>query len=123
MRQRASEAPRQVRVPVPPPPGDSVREALRGSRAQVHQGRLPEAQGRAGVRALQAAGEDRLLRAGRAPDMHRHAGGVQAGERPRPPVCRGGVRRSDVGPAPVQVHVRLLPPLVPAQCAFGSSRW
>lgn len=37
--------------------------------------------------------------------------------------ARGSVRRSDVGPAPVQVHVRLLPPLVPAQRAFGASRW
>lgn len=46
VRQRASEAPRQVRVHVPPPAGRAVREALRGQRAQVHQGRLLEAQGR-----------------------------------------------------------------------------
>ena len=42
VRQRVAEAPRQVRIHVPPPAGDSVRQALSGMRAQVHQGRLPE---------------------------------------------------------------------------------
>ena len=46
VRQRAAEAPRQVRIHVPPPAGDSVRQALSGMRAQVHQGRLPEPSGR-----------------------------------------------------------------------------
>ena len=46
VRQRAAEAPRQVRIHVPPPAGDSVRQAISGMRAQVHQGRLPEPSGR-----------------------------------------------------------------------------
>ena len=119
MRERDSEAQGQVGIHVQAIARDSVREAIRGLRAEIHQGRLSGTKGCPRIRFVPHLVRDGFRRVQRSRSIREVAGRVPSRQRPSSPVRGRGVWPSHMGPAPLQVSIRFVPLLVPDERPSG----